>query len=183
MHIDIQKLYNQYLTLNIPNRFTLEDIHQRLTTKYLAQQVDIDLFAGLQFDPHAEFETVVTAYIFRDDQAVKELMKLNNVEDMMEPIEINYIINSKDNIYHSGGTHQGASDLLAFESDVFWGMDKEEMYLGNDRFEEFLIVLYLTGYIQFENDPLIEQLITRYKDGYCLRYFGFQDGREKYLYK
>lgn len=180
---DIQKLYKEYLTLEIPNPFTLQDIHNRLTKKYAAKEVDKNIFSSLKLDPHARFETVVTAYIFREKKAIKELYKLNKEEELFELHDINYIVNSEDNIHRSGATTHGMSYLLALESEVFWGIDQNEMFIGNERFEEYLILLYLTGYIYFENDPFINQLLERYKEGYYLRYFGVHDGQEKYLYK
>ncbi|GBF75623.1 hypothetical protein PA598K_04042 [Paenibacillus sp. 598K] len=53
------------------------------------------------------------------------------------------------------------SSLLELELDVFSGFDEQEAYLGNKRFEEFLVVLYLTGHIP---------LRKKFKDGYLLRY-------------
>ncbi|MBO2942456.1 hypothetical protein JJQ72_00440 [Paenibacillus sp. F411] len=81
----------------------------------------------------------------------------------------------------TGSTLQGISNLLALELEIFWGMDEEEMFLGNKRFEEYLIMLYLTGHIQFENDSIIDYIRDRYKNGYYLRYFGTNDGAELYL--
>lgn len=174
MEIDIQKLYETFLTLDVPNPFTLEQIHERLTQKYYAEKVDLETFAYLRRDPEAGFDEAVAAYVFQDDRGTRELVKLNKEEDINEPLYFAWVIDS---------TLIGKSNLLVLETDVFHGMDEEEMVLGNLRFEEFLIVLYLTGYIQFENDSLIDQVIARYKEGYCFRFFGMQDGYENYLYK
>lgn len=57
------------------------------------------------------------------------------------------------------------------------------MYLGNLPFEEYLIKLYLTGHIRFEDDLFIDKLMARFRESYRLRYFGMQNGDEKYLYK
>lgn len=174
LEIDIQKLYEKYLTLDIPNPFTLEQIHERLTQKYYGEKVDLERFSNLRRDPEAGFDKALAAYVFEDERGIRELVKLNRDEDIHEPLEFAWVINS---------TLIGISELLSLEIYVFHGMDKEEMVLGNLRFEEFLIVLYLTGYIQFENDSLIDQVIARYKEGYCFRFFGMQDGYENYLYK
>lgn len=174
MEIDIQKLYEKFLTLDFPNPFTLEQIHERLTQKYYGEKVDLESFSNLRRDPEADFDKAVAAYVFKDERGTRELVKLNRDEDIHEPLEFALVINS---------TLLGNSELLSLETYVFHGMDKAEMVLGNLRFEEFLIVLYLTGYIQFENDPLIDQIIARYKEGYGLRFFGAQDGYENYIYK
>lgn len=65
MHIDIEKLYQKYLTLDIPNPFTLEQIHDRLTKKYRAEKVDLERFADLRNDPYAGFDQAVAAYGLR----------------------------------------------------------------------------------------------------------------------
>ncbi|WP_326102189.1 hypothetical protein [Paenibacillus apiarius] len=46
--IDIHKLYGKYLTLNIPNPFTLEEIDARFRQRYLAEEIDIECFADLK---------------------------------------------------------------------------------------------------------------------------------------
>lgn len=180
MQIDINKIHQKYLTLKIPNRFTLTDIHERLTTKYQAQEVDISNFSGLRLDPHADWESVVTAYVIRDKNAIRELEELNKESELYDS-DYNVIINSKDKIHITGSTLQGFSIVLMLEMDIFWGMDKEEMYLGNKRFEEYLIILYILGYIQFENDDAINYVRDRYKNGYYLRFFGNNDGRDLFL--
>ncbi|MBU5353682.1 pyruvate kinase [Paenibacillus silvae] len=180
MQIDINKLYNKYITLDIPNRFTLEQIYQTITEKYFAVKVDMELFSDLRLDPYASFETAVAAYSFPHPEAVKRLSLLNNTENSYD---ISWIINSEDNVYMSGGTIRGVSFILDLEIAIFNGMDEEEKTLGNPRFEEFLIILYLTGYIKFQNDPHIEELVKRYKEGYYLRYFGHDNGSGNYLYK
>ncbi|WP_340400443.1 pyruvate kinase [Paenibacillus sp. FSL H8-0079] len=174
MTIDIQLLHEKYMSLEIPNPFSMEQIHSRLTQKYYAEKVDLSFFADLSRDPHANFDKATAAYVFEDERGTKELLQLNNVEEQHEGMEIAWIINS---------TMRGMAHQLILETDVFYGMDNEEMYLGNPRYEEFLVTLYLTGYIQFENDSLIDQLRAQYRDGYRLRYFGMQNGAEKYLYK
>ncbi|GBF76676.1 hypothetical protein PA598K_05160 [Paenibacillus sp. 598K] len=179
--IDLNKLYQKYLENKIPNPFTLQDIQHYLVLKYKAQQVNVGQFSSLQNDPYAKFETAVTAYIFRDEEAVSQLMMLNHADVHLISREINLILNSEDNVFMSGATPQGMSFLLELELDVFSGFDQEEAYLGNKRFEEFLVVLYLTGHIAFDNDPLIDPLRQKFKDGYLLKYFGVQDGNNKYL--
>ncbi|WP_339196604.1 pyruvate kinase [Paenibacillus sp. FSL P4-0176] len=174
MHIDIQKLYDKYMTLNIPNPFTLEQIHDRLTKKYYAEKVDLEEFSDLRNDPHAGFDQAVAAYVFKDERGTKQLISLNKDEDIHEPLEFAWIIRS---------TVRGFSLLLTLEIDVFYGMEESEITLGNQCFEEYLILLYLTGYIEFENDSFINPLRVRYREGYRLRYFGMQNGDENYLYK
>ncbi|KAA8752481.1 pyruvate kinase [Paenibacillus sp. UASWS1643] len=174
MQIDIQKLYDKYITLNIPNPFTLEQIHERLTEKFYAEKVDLEEFSDLRNDPHAGFDQAIAAYVFKDERGTKQLISLNKDEDIHEPLEFAWIINS---------TVRGFSLLLTLEIDVFYGMEESEMTLGNPRFEEYLILLYLTGYIEFENDSFINPLRARYREGYRLRYFGMQNGDENYLYK
>ncbi|MGG4132125.1 hypothetical protein ABEW19_28115 [Paenibacillus illinoisensis] len=73
--------------------------------------------------------------------------------------------------------------MLDLEIDVPRGKIEEEMYLGNLPFEEYLITLYLTGHIQFEDDLFIVKLAARFREGYRLRYFGVQNSDERYLYK
>ncbi|WP_243895780.1 pyruvate kinase [Paenibacillus sp. F411] len=180
MLFDIEKIYQEYLTLNIPHRFTLSNIHKRLTTRYNATQVDVSNFSALRMDPYACYDSAITAYTFRDDNAIKELIQLNRDLELSGG-DINLIINSTDKTYITGSTLQGISNLLALELEIFWGMDEEEMFLGNKRFEEYLIMLYLTGHIQFENDSIIDYIRDRYKNGYYLRYFGTNDGAELYL--
>ena len=180
--IDIHKLYEKYLTLNIPNPFTLKDIECLYKQKYFAKEVSIECFAGLRRDPHANFDTVVKAYIFRDERGIKELLKLNPDEylECYKPNGINSIINSEDNIYMSGGTMQGMSFLLALETSIFCGIEEENMKLGNEEFEDYLKALYLAGYIQFEDDLLIERAYQRYRDGYTLKWYGLTDGESTF---
>ncbi|UPK46614.1 pyruvate kinase [Paenibacillus pabuli] len=180
MQIDIQRLYDKYLTLNIPNRFTLSEIHQTITEKYHAEKVDLELFSDLRGDPYAYFDTAVVAYTFSDSEAIKKLSELNYTKNLSV---ISWILNSRDNKYLTGGTMRGESCVLDLEIAIFNGMDEEEKQLGNLRFEEFLIILYLTGHIHFNDDPLIEELKSRYREGYYLRYFGHDNGSGKYLYK
>ncbi|MDK8193100.1 pyruvate kinase [Paenibacillus sp. UMB7766-LJ446] len=173
--IDIQRLYEKYLTLEIPNPFTLEQIHNRLTEAYYAEQVDLNIFSSLRFDPEAGFDQALAAYVFKDERGIQKILKLNNDEEIHEPLEFAWIINS---------TLQGFSHMLVLEIDVLRGkIEEEEMYLGNLPFEEYLITLYLTGHIQFEDDLFIDKLAARFQEGYRLRYFGMQNGDEKYLYK
>lgn len=59
--------------------------------------------------------------------------------------------------------------MLVLEIDVFRRkIEEEEMYLGNLPFEEYLITLYLTGYIQFEDDLFINKLAACFQEGYRL---------------
>ncbi|WP_145152154.1 pyruvate kinase [Paenibacillus xylanexedens] len=174
MQIDIQKLYDKYITLNIPNPFTLEQIHERLTEKYYAEKVDLEEFSDLRNDPYAGFDQAVAAYVFKDERGTKQLISLNKDEDIHEPLEFAWIIES---------TVRGFSLVLNLGIDVFYGMEESEMTLGNQRFEEYLILLYLTGYIEFENDYFINPLRARYREGYRLRYFGMQNGDDNYLYE
>lgn len=51
------------------------------------------------------------------------------------------------------------------------------MTLGNERFEDYLVALYLAGYIQFENDTILEDVYKRYRDSYLLEYYGPSSGR------
>lgn len=174
MTIDIQNLHQKYTSLEIPNPFSMDQIHSRLTQKYYGEKVDMSLFSDLSLDPDADFDKATAAYVFRDERGRKELLQLNNIEEQHEDMEIAWIINS---------TMRGMAHQLILETDVFNGISKEEMYLGNPRYEEFLVTLYLTGYIQFENDNLIEKLRAKYRNGYRLRYFGMQNSNEEYLYK
>ncbi|WP_434752475.1 pyruvate kinase [Paenibacillus amylolyticus] len=174
MHIDIQKLHDKYLSLSIPNPFSLEQIHTRLTEEYYAEKVDLEHFSSLRNDPEANFDQAVAAYTIRDPRGTFKLIKLNKVEDIHEPLEFSWVIDS---------TVIGMSFLFNLELNIFDGIEKSEMYLGNLRYEEYLIALYLAGYIKFENDPLIDEITARYRAGNYLRYFGMQDGYENYLYK
>lgn len=176
----MNKINQKYLTLNIPRHFTLTDIHKRLTTQYKAKEVNKSNFSGLKLDPHADWESVVTAYIFRDENALSQLEALNT-EDELSDSELAVIINSKDKIHITGGTLRGISNVLALEMEIFWGIDEEEMILGNKRFEEYLILLYILGYIELQNDNTIDYLRDRYKYGYYLRCFGGNDGRQLFL--
>ncbi|MCL6664185.1 pyruvate kinase [Paenibacillus amylolyticus] len=174
MQIDIHKLYEKYLTLNIPNPFSLDDIHRRLTEKYYAEKVDLNFFSALSRDPDADFNNAVTAYVFRDERGIRELVKLNKEEDIDDTMEFGLVINS---------TQIGVSFVLTLEICIFDGIEADEIHLGNLRFEEYLIALYLTGYIQFDNDSEIDLLVERYRDGYYFRNFGAYNGQEMYLYK
>ncbi|ETT44739.1 hypothetical protein [Paenibacillus sp. FSL H7-689] len=173
MEIDVQKLYQKYLTLEIANPFTLEQIHDRLTQKYYAKKVDLEVFADLRNDPEAHFDRAIAAYTFPDKRGINELIKLNKDEHIHEPLEFSWVI---------GSTVSGMSFLLNLEISIFHGIAEEEMFIGNLLFEEYLIALYILGYISFDDDPLIDKVIARYRDGYYLRHFGIQDGFE-YLYK
>jgi len=39
--IDIRRIYEKYLTLNIPNTFNEEQIHKRLTETYFAEKAGL----------------------------------------------------------------------------------------------------------------------------------------------
>lgn len=173
MQIEIDRLYEKYLTLNIPNPFTSDQIHQRLTETYFAEQVDLNRFSDLRNDPHAHFEKATAAYVFEDKRGIEKIISLNPVDCIDKEAQYAYII---------GSTVIGSSYLLCLEADVFNGIDTKELALGNQRFEEYLIVLYLLGYIKFKDDPLIDKVTSRYREGYYLRYFGMQNGYNKYLY-
>ncbi|WP_046226116.1 hypothetical protein [Paenibacillus dauci] len=173
MEIDIQKLYKKYLELNIPNPFSPEQIHQRLTKTYYAQKVDLDRFSDLKEDMYAEFDKATGAYVFEDERGIQKLMQLNNNEDIDSDSVHAWVINS---------TQLGMSNLLTLEITIFYGINPENMSIGNLEFEEYLIMLYLAGYIQFENDTCINEIRELYKKGYYLRYFGVQNDSEKFLY-
>ncbi|GAC44456.1 hypothetical protein PPOP_3862, partial [Paenibacillus popilliae ATCC 14706] len=81
-----------------------------------------------------------------------------------------------DQVYMSGGTTQIGTKLLSLETKIFMGIDEENAVLGNVKFESYLKALYLVGYIQFENDSLIEKARQRYREGYMLQRFGPQIG-------
>lgn len=173
LQIDIKKLYEKYLALDIPNPFSLDQIHQRLTEEYFAEKVDLDRFSDLSNDPHAGFDRATGAYVFEDKRGIEKLLALNPDE---------YIDRESQYAYVVGSTVIGMSFLLNLEIDIFYGIDPKETVLGNQKFEEYLIVLYMLGYIQFENDLIIDKVIALYREGYYLRYFGMQDGYKKYLY-
>lgn len=66
-------------------------------------------------------------------------------------------------------TLQGFSHMLVLEVDMLRGkVEEEAMYLGNLPFEEYLITLYLTGFIQFEDDLFINKLAACFQEGYRL---------------
>lgn len=174
MLIDINKLHKKYLTLNIPNPFTPDQVHQRLTETYFAEKVELDRFADLRNDPHAGFDKATAAYVFEDERGIEKLVALTPDEYISREVKYAYVV---------GSTVMGVSYILCLEIEIFHGIEQEEMELGNQRFEEYLIVLYILGYIRFEDDSLIDKVIARYREGYYLRYFGVQDGYEKYLYK
>ncbi|WCF06308.1 pyruvate kinase [Paenibacillus thiaminolyticus] len=178
MQLDIKALYEKFLLTNIPNPFTLKDIDNRLKTKYYAEEVDLDKFDGLKKDSHANFDTIVKAYTFKDERGLKELLKLNPDEDLdcYIPNGFHYLLNSNDNEFLSGATEKGMSFVLSLESSIFMGIEESDMVLGNERFEDYLKALYLTEYIQFEDDPWIEKAHKRYKEGFTLRWYGLTDG-------
>ncbi len=172
--IDIERIYEKYLTLNIPNTFTDEQIHRRLTETYHAEKVGLERFEDLRQDDHANFENAKGAYVFEDPRGTAKLARLNTEEENPEDSSYAWVMNS---------TQMGMSNMLTLEITIFYGIDKEEMKLGNLRFEEYLIMLYLTGYIEFENDESIESVRDLYRNGHYLRYFGVQNGSGVYLYK
>lgn len=172
--IDIQRIYEKYLTLNIPNTFNEEQIHKRLTETYFAEKVDLDLFEDLRNDLHANFEEASGAYVFKDPRGTTKLARLNTEEEKPEDSSYAWVMNS---------TQMGMSDMLTLEITIFHGIAKEQLHLGNLRFEEYLIMLYITGHIEFENDENIERVRDLYRDGHYFRYFGAQNGSGIYLYK
>ncbi|GAC44445.1 hypothetical protein [Paenibacillus popilliae] len=190
MQLDINKLYEKYLTLHIPNPFTLDQIGARLIKQYAAKQITKEKFIELYDpsfpeDPYADFHTVVTVYIFRDQEGMKKLLTLDSPDEKISFYKninrpyshgCNLILNSDDQVYMSGGTTQIGTNLLSLETSIFRGFNEEDAVLGNVRFESYLKALYLVGYIQFENDSLIEKARQRYREGYMLQRFGTQIG-------
>ncbi|BFH68369.1 hypothetical protein J27TS7_54070 [Paenibacillus dendritiformis] len=179
MQPDINQLYEKYLTLNIPNPFTLEQINERLMKQYSATPVDVNRFDDLKKDPWADFHTAVAAYQFRNSDGVEKLLILESPDEKIEFYKectygdgCNLILNSEDQIYVSGGTIQVGTKLLLIELDIFGGIDKEDMVPGKEEFNDYLKALYLAGYIHFENDSFIEKARQRYREGYRLRRFG-----------
>lgn len=173
--IDIQRIYEKYQTLNIPNTFNEEQIHKRLTETYFAEKVSLERFEDLRQDEHANFENAKGAYVFEDPRGVAKLEQLNNAEEVPSESSLyTWVINS---------TIQGMSNVLVLEITIFHGIAKEEMQLGNLRFEEYLVMLYLTGHIEFSNDEQIEHVRDLYRNGHYFRYFGAQNGSGIYLYK
>ncbi|WP_172253454.1 pyruvate kinase [Saccharibacillus deserti] len=173
MYIDIRRIYGKYLTLNIPNTFSDEQIHKRLTEVYYAEKVDLERFADLRKDAHANFEHAAGAYVFEDPRGTAKLARLN-AEEEPEDSSYAWVMNS---------TQIGMSDMLTLEITIFHGIAEEEIRLGNLRFEEYLVMLYLTGHIELENDEQVEQARDLYKNGHYLRYFGAQNGSGVYLYR
>lgn len=83
------------------------------------------------------------------ERGIHELLKLNNEEEIYEPFEFAWNINS---------TIQGFSHMLSIEISVLMQeITKDQMVLGNLLFERYLLALYLTGHIYFEDDQLIDQ--------------------------
>ncbi|QDH21061.1 pyruvate kinase [Saccharibacillus brassicae] len=170
---NIQQLYDLYVKSNLPNRFTDEQIHARLTEVYYAEKVELSRFSELSEDPQAGFAYAKGAYVFEDPRGIEKLMQLNADFDPEKDDAHAWVMNS---------TQVGMSNLLSLEIAIFHGIDDEDRELGNPEFEEYLIMLYLAGYLSFENDPHIDQVRDRYKQGYYLRYFGAQDGTDRFLY-
>ncbi|GAC42815.1 UDP-glucose pyrophosphorylase [Paenibacillus popilliae ATCC 14706] len=86
MQLDINKLYETYLTLHIPNPFTLDQIGERLIKQYAAKQITKEKFIecydpSFPEDPYADFHTVVTVYIFRDQEGMKKLLTLDSPDE------------------------------------------------------------------------------------------------------
>ncbi|MDR6726155.1 hypothetical protein J2W91_004661 [Paenibacillus amylolyticus] len=173
MNIDIDKLYEKYVSLNIPNPFSLDDIYRRLTKMYYAEEVDLSYYSSLSRDPEANFENATVAYVFHDERGIQKLLKLNNANEIHEGMEFGWVMNS---------TQIGVSHVLTLEICIFYGIRTEDMYLGNLEFEEYLVALYLTGHIQFDNDTQIDHLVERYRQGYYFRHFGAYNGSGMYLY-
>ena len=174
MYIDIRRIYEKYLTLNIPNAFNEEQIHKRLTETYFAEKVSLERFEDLRQDEHANFENAKGAYVFEDPRGTIKLARLNTEEEKPEDSSYAWVMNS---------TQIGMSNMLTLEITIFYGIAKEEMQLGNLRFEEYLVMLYLTGHIEWENDEQIEHVRDLYRNGHYFRYFGAQNGSGIYLYK
>ncbi len=173
MEFDIQKLYKRYLELDISNPFSEDCIHQRLTETYGAEQVALDRFSDLADDPYANFDQAIGAYIFENEDGIQKLIRLNCDEDI-DPDAIHaWIMNS---------TQLGMSNVLTLEIAIFYGMSSSDMVIGNLEFEEYLIALYILGYIQFENDTCIDKICNLYRKGYYLRYFGVQNDNGKHLH-
>lgn len=91
-----------------------------------------------------------------------------NPQDSIVPDTINFLINSNDGICYSGSTIQGMSNLLLLEASVFGGINEEDMVLGNESFEKYLISLYILGYIDLGDDILLKETRECFKKDYLI---------------
>ena len=165
----MEKIYQKYQALDIPNRFTLEEIDLILKEKYSAVEKDVALAdIGDDVENPIKYYVITDIHVLKNLYTTEEIIDLYTmacfsegslIEDEFDQIwedvgagkRIHIILTSVDNQYIDGFTIQGESDRLLNELCVFEGIDESDCHLGNEEFHEYLKRLIKAGYINVSN--------------------------------
>jgi hypothetical protein len=81
----IKKLFYKYKELNIPNKFTIQEVDSILKNKYNAVEIDKQQYTELKNDPYINYEKIVKSYKLEDNNVLNNLF---NDEEKNNFIEI-----------------------------------------------------------------------------------------------
>lgn len=167
------ELHNKFQQSNLPFRYSVDEVDRLLKQKYYATEIAKEIFE--KNDPFDNLDNAIKCYIINNEKILDELYndeektfhkefieKHNN-----DPIDskkttdgiimwrninegklINIIIFSEDQKEISSITIQGKSDKLAIEMAVYGGIDPENCYPGNRKYEWYLNCLLKAGFLQ-----------------------------------
>jgi hypothetical protein len=171
----IKKLFYKYKELNIPNKFTIQEVDSILKNKYNAVEIDKQQYTELKNDPYINYEKIVKSYKLEDNNVLNNLFndeEKNNFieiekenskypihpeEDYNKAIEqrnlqegklLLIFLESEDGKYISTFTLQGQCEKLSIELIVFKGIDPDKCDLQNESFVHYLEALLKAGYIR-----------------------------------
>ncbi|MGG2028831.1 hypothetical protein AB1282_24285 [Gottfriedia sp. S16(2024)] len=163
--MEINKLYLNFLTKNIPDYFLLDEVERIYKEKYKANELDKTNFIDLKKDIYVDYANIVKCYEITDEKVLDDLYCKEEKEKhqhftkkyasrypgedlrLNEGKLINVILESKDGKRISGYTLQGSCSYISSELVVFIGTEQEEQNIDNHRFRYYLECLEETGYL------------------------------------
>lgn len=171
----IQKLFDKYKELKIPNKFTLQEVESILKEKYNAVEIDKQQYTHLKKDPYINYEKIAKSYKLEDKDVLSNLFSDEEKNNFIEIIKENsnypihpeedynkaleqrnlqegklllIFLESEDGKYISSFTLQGQCEKLYNELVVFKGIDPDECDIQNENFVHYLEALLKAGYIK-----------------------------------
>lgn len=172
----IEGLFRQYKKMKITSRiFSLQEIENILKNKYLAEEIINDhTYLGLIDDPMVNVNNIFKMYKISDFNILNSLYieeekkmqralanedfiiendnDLSNISIMQGKL-IRIALESEDGKTLSGYTQQGECKKIAAELFVLGAtVNKEDIDIKNEWFQEYLEALVLSGYLSEDAD-------------------------------
>lgn len=169
--------HKEYKKINIPYKFTLEQIDHHLKSKYKAVKISSKLFPELNQDPNFNSSYLTKCYAIQSDSVLSNLfndeekadhdvyMKKygsfdtqidhanpeNRIHAISNGLLLYIFFQSEDGKYLSSfiSTH-GPCEKIMSELTVFKGIEPSNCVLGNIEYKLYLLSLVKAGYIQID---------------------------------